>query len=155
MTVDHLPEGMHQLSPHLICDGAAAAIDFYTEAFGATELMRLELPDGRLMHAAVAINGSSVMLVDQNEAAGMRSPLLLGGSPVTIHLIVDDAAAWADRAVDAGATLRMPVTEQFWGDRYGVVEDPFGHVWSIATPTGDVMPAEEMQAAAARVEGLG
>jgi PhnB protein len=155
MTVDHLPEGMHQLSPHLICDGAAAAIDFYTEAFGATELMRLELPDGRLMHAAVAINGSSVMLVDQNEAAGMRSPLLLGGSPVTIHLIVDDAAAWADRAVGAGATLRMPVTEQFWGDRYGVVEDPFGHVWSIATPTGDVMPAEEMQAAAARVEGLG
>ena len=155
MTVDHLPEGMHQVSPHLICDGAAAAIDFYTEAFGATELMRLELPDGRLMHAAVAINGSSVMLVDQNEAAGMRSPLLLGGSPVTIHLIVDDAAGWADRAVGAGATLRMPVTEQFWGDRYGVVEDPFGHVWSIATPTGDVMPAEEMQAAAARVEGLG
>ena len=123
-----LPAGMHALSPHLVCAGAAAAIDFYKAAFGATELVRLAGPDGKLMHACLCVNGSSVMLVDENRDFGMLSPKALGGSPVTIHLIVKDVDAVARRAVEAGATLKMPVQDMFWGDRYGVVEDPFGHM---------------------------
>jgi uncharacterized glyoxalase superfamily protein PhnB len=140
---------MHQLSPHLVCDGAADAIAFYTAAFGADELMRLPGEDGRLMHAALSINGSSVMLVDENLDYGLRSPKALGGTPVTIHLIVPDADAAYDRAVAAGATARMPVADMFWGDRYGILEDPFGHVWAIATPQGAPMDAAALAEAAA------
>jgi uncharacterized glyoxalase superfamily protein PhnB len=139
---------MHTLSPHLVCAGAAAAIDFYKAAFAATEMIRLAGPDGKLMHASLCINGSSVMLVDENRDFGMLSPKALGGSPVTIHLIVADADAAAQRAVDAGATLKMPVRDMFWGDRYGLVEDPFGHSWSVATPQRAPMSAEELSAAA-------
>jgi uncharacterized glyoxalase superfamily protein PhnB len=139
---------MHQLSPHLVCRDASAAIDFYVRAFGAKELMRLPGPDGKIMHAAVSINGSSVMLVDENLEWGLRSPLDLGGSPVTIHLIVDDADATYAKAVQAGATPSMPVAEQFWGDRYGVLHDPFGHAWSIASPIGEPKSAEELAALA-------
>jgi PhnB protein len=146
-----LPAGMHVLSPHLVCAGAAAAIDFYKAAFGATELMRLAGPDGRLMHACVSINGSSVMLVDENRDYGMLSPMALNGTPVTIHLIVRDADAVAQRALDAGATVKMPVQAMFWGDRYGLVEDPFGHRWSVATPQGKPMTAEELAAASRNV----
>jgi uncharacterized glyoxalase superfamily protein PhnB len=142
------PTGMHALSPHLVCAGAAAAIDFYKAAFGATEMVRLAGPDGKLMHASLCINGSSVMLVDENREFGMLSPKALGGSPVSIHLIVPDADAAAQRAVDAGATLKMPVRDMFWGDRYGMVEDPFGHAWSVATPQRAPMTAEELSAAA-------
>jgi PhnB protein len=143
-----MPAGMHVLSPHLVCAGAVAAIEFYKAAFGATELMRLAGPDGTLMHGCISLNGSSVMLVDENPAYGLRSPKSLGGSPVTIHLIVADADAVAQRAVEAGATLMMPVQEMFWGDRYGVLEDPFGHRWSVATPQRTAMTAEELAAAA-------
>jgi uncharacterized glyoxalase superfamily protein PhnB len=143
-----LPAGMHVLSPHLVCAGAAAAIDFYQAAFGATELIRLATPNGKLMHACLSINGSSVMLVDENPDCGMLSPKSLNGSPVTIHLIVSNADAVAQRAVDAGATLKMPVQDMFWGDRYGVLEDPFGHIWSVATPQRQPMAAEELAAAA-------
>ncbi len=125
--------GMHQLSPHLVCAGAADAIDFYVKAFGATELMRLPGPDGKLMHAAVSINGSSVLLVDEMLDYGVKSPITIGGTPVTIHLMVDDVDAWFERAVAAGATVAMPLEDQFWGDRYGVITDPFGHSWSMAT----------------------
>src|SRR5690349_9073063 len=135
-TIPNLPAGMHRLSPHLVCDGAADAIDFYVRAFGAEEMMRLPGENGRLMHAAVTINGSSVMLVDENVEYGLIGPKTLGGSPVTIHLVVPDADATYERAVAAGATARMPVADMFWGDRYGVLEDPFGHVWSVATPQG-------------------
>lgn len=149
-----LPEGMHQLSPHLVCAGAADAIAFYQAAFGARELVRLPGPDGKLMHACVSINGSSVMLVDENLEYGMRSPKALDGTPVTIHLIVPDVDAWFARAVAAGATVRMPVDDMFWGDRYGIIEDPFGHTWSLATPqrtlTGDEL-AEAAKAASAAV----
>jgi len=122
------------LSPHLTVAGAAEAIDFYVQAFGATEQIRLPGPDGKLVHAAVEVNGSMVLLVDENEEWGLRGPKLLGGSPVTIHLTVPDVDAFVTRAVDAGATVAMEVADQFWGDRYGVIEDPFGHLWSIATP---------------------
>ena len=129
-----LPEGMRALSPHLVCAGAAAAIDFYKAAFGATELMRLAAPDGKIMHAALGINGCSVMLVDEHRDYGMLSPQALGGTPVTIHLVVADVDAFVAHAVESGATVAMPIADMFWGDRYGVIQDPFGHRWSIATP---------------------
>lgn len=129
-----ISDGMHRLTPHMVCAGAAAAIDFYVAAFGAVEIARTPGPDGRLLHAAVSINGSSVMLVDENLEFGMFSPKALDGSPVTIHLIVDDADTWMKRAVSAGGVEAMAVQEVFWGDRYGVVVDPFGHSWALATP---------------------
>lgn len=138
--------GMGLLSPHLTCRDCAAAIEFYKQAFGAEEMMRLPGPDGRLLHAAVRINGSMVMLVDEYPEMGGHSPLALGGSPVTLHLMVDDVDAAAARAVAAGAEIAMPVADQFWGDRYGVVKDPFGHMWSIATPIWPPKSPEEMEA---------
>lgn len=126
--------GVHALSPHLVCRDAADAIDFYRNAFGAEELMRLPGPDGKVMHACIRINGSSVMLVDENCDHGLLSPETLKGSPVKMHLVVDDADSFFARAVDAGARIIMPVSEMFWGDRYGQLEDPFGHQWAIATP---------------------
>jgi uncharacterized glyoxalase superfamily protein PhnB len=120
--------------PHLVCKGAAKAIDFYKAAFGAEEMIRLPGPDGRLAHASVLINGHMVMLVDEFPDMVVRSPEALGGTPVTIHMAVTDAKGVVDRAVKAGAKLIMPVALQFWGDLYGMIEDPFGHKWSIATP---------------------
>jgi len=140
-------DSMHSLSPHLVCDGAAAAIDFYRRAFGATEMMRMPGPDGKLMHACILVNGSSVMLVDANPGWGLQSPKHLGGTPVTLHLIVDDVDAVVARAVAEGATVRMPVADAFWGDRYGIIEDPFGHSWSVATHVRD-MTADEVREAA-------
>ncbi|MBA3678130.1 MAG: VOC family protein [Sphingosinicella sp.] len=125
------------LAPHLVCDGAADAIDFYKKAFGAEEMVRIPGPSGRLMHAAVTINGSMVMLVDENKDYGALSPKSLGGSPVTIYLNVPDVDDAVARAEAAGATIKMPVADQFWGDRYGMIQDPFGHNWSIATPLRD------------------
>lgn len=136
------PHGMNVLSPHLVCDGAAEAIDFYKKAFGAEEMIRLPGPDGKLMHASVKICGSSVMLVDANKDYGLLSPKALNGSPVTIHLFVADVDAFVARAVEAGAVVAMPVEDMFWGDRYGVIIDPFGHHWSIATHLRDLSPAE-------------
>ena len=134
------------VAPHLTCRGAAEAIDFYVRAFGAVEQVRLAGPDGKLMHASVLINGAPVLLVDENLEWGLNGPQQLGGSPVTISLGVDDADAWMARAVAAGGTERMAVSEQFWGDRYGVLEDPFGHLWALVTPVRTVS-VEEMQAA--------
>lgn len=137
--------------PHLVVDDAAAAIDFYVKAFGAEELGRVPGPDGRLVHAAVKINGSTVMLNDDfPEMCGGTSmtPKSLGGTPVTIHLTVTDVDAKFQRALDAGATVVMAVEDQFWGDRYGVLADPFGHNWSLGQPVREVSP-EEIQAAMA------
>lgn len=130
------------LNPHLTVAGAAEAIDFYGRAFGATEMIRLPGPDGKLVHAAVEINGTMVLLVDENEEWGLRGPKLLGGSPVTIHLTVPDVDAAVAQAVAAGATVTMEVADQFWGDRFGSITDPFGHSWSIATHVEDVPPEE-------------
>lgn len=134
------------VTPHLVCADAGAAIDFYKTAFGATELMRLEGPDGRLWHGCIQIGNSAVMLADEFPEMGSRGPKALKGTTVTIHLNVEDADAFAARAVVAGATLVMPVEDAFWGDRYGQVEDPFGHRWSIATHVRD-MSLEEIKAA--------
>jgi uncharacterized glyoxalase superfamily protein PhnB len=139
--------GVHAVTPHLVCAGAAEAIEFYQKAFGATEMIRIPGPDGKLIHACVSINGSSVMLVDEFPEMGGTSPKRLKGTPVTIHLIVDDVDRFVDRAVTAGAKIVMPVEDQFWGDRYGVIEDPFGHHWSVATPKRD-MTMEEIRSAA-------
>lgn len=147
------PNGMNVLSPHLVIDGASEAIDFYTKAFGAEEVARMPGPDGRLMHGSVRICGTSVMLVDENPAWGLLSPNALGGSPVTIHLYVPDVDAFVARAVAAGATVTMPVADQFWGDRYGVIKDPFGHSWSIATPVREVSREEAMAAMQAMASG--
>jgi PhnB protein len=129
------------LSPHLTVDNAADAIDFYIKAFGAVELGRVPRPDGKLVHAAVRINGSLVMLNDDfPEMSGGKSmtPPSLGGTPVTIHLTVSDVDADFQRALDAGATVIVPLDEQFWGDRYGMVADPFGHHWSLGQPVREV-----------------
>lgn len=140
--VKHIPDDMHPVTPHLICGGAAAAIQFYKKAFNAVEEGRLPAPDGRLMHAMIRINGSAIMLVDEMPEWGALGPKKLKGSPVTIHLYVQDVDAVVAQAVAAGAKITMPVDNMFWGDRYGKLEDPFGHQWSIATHQRDVTPAE-------------
>ena len=141
-----IPQGMHTVTPHLICAGAAQAIEFYKQAFGAIEEARLPGPDGRLMHASVKIGDSQVMLVDEMPEWGALGPKSLKGSPVTIHLIVDDVDSFVARAVKAGAKVTMPVEDQFWGDRYGKLEDPFGHHWSVATPVREVSMEEAQKA---------
>ena len=138
------------LTPHIVCAGAADAIDFYKRAFGAEELMRVPGEDGKLMHAALSIDGAMLMLVDENREWGIQSPLSLGGSPVTLHLSVPDADAAIARAEAAGATVVMAAHDAFWGDRYGLVKDPFGHSWSVAHPLRDTVMSEDELRAAAR-----
>ncbi|WP_395310021.1 VOC family protein [Mycobacterium sp. AMU20-3851] len=131
--------------PHLVVDDGAAAIDFYVKAFGATELGRLPGPDGRLVHGAVQINGCTVMLADDYPEycdGQSETPKALGGTPVTIHLVVPDVDAAFARAVEAGAEVVMGVEDMFWGDRYGVLRDPFGHKWSIGQPVREVSEQE-------------
>lgn len=148
-SVQAIPAGMTAVTPHLVCADAAKAIDFYVRAFGAAEHGRLTGPDGRLWHALITIGGAAVMLVDEFPEMGSVGPLALKGSPVTIHLYVEDVDAAVERAVAAGARATMPVADVFWGDRYGQLEDPFGHRWSVATHVRDVSP-EEIAAAAAK-----
>lgn len=137
-----IPPDMHTITPHLVCADAAAAIEFYKKAFGAAEVGRVAGPDGRIWHAQVKIGDSHLMLVDEFPAMGSRGPKSLGGSPVTIHLYVDDADATFAHAVKSGCTVCMPLADMFWGDRYGVLVDPFGHSWSIATHMRDVCEDE-------------
>ena len=137
------------LTPHIVCDGAAEAIGFYERAFGAKELMRIDTPEGRIMHAAISINGATLMLVDEMKEMGALGPTALGGTPVTLHLNVTDADAAIARAQQAGAIVVMPAADMFWGDRYGQVRDPWGHMWSIAHSLSDrVMSEDELRAAA-------
>jgi len=147
--VKPIPEDMHTVTPHLVCAGASDAIAFYVKAFGAVEAARITRPGGKLMHAMVRIGDSAVMLVDENPEWKALGPKAIGGTPVTLHLYVEDADAVFARAVAAGAEAKMPVSEMFWGDRYGVLTDPFGHSWSVATHVRDATP-EEMQAAMAK-----
>ena len=148
-----IPEGYHSVNVILTVDDGAKAIDFYKKAFGAEEGGRLPGPDGRLMHAAIRIGDSTVMLVDEMPEWGSLGPKALKGTPVTIHLYVEDADAFVARAAQAGAKVTMPVAEQFWGDRYGKVEDPFGHHWSVATHVRDVTPEEMKKAMQAMAAG--
>ena len=150
--VKPIPDWMHSITPHLVCDGAAAAIEFYKKAFDAVERCRVPGPQGKLIHAAIRIGDSSVMLVDEMPECGALGPKARGGSSVTIHLQVEDVDAVVERAVAAGAKITMPVDDMFWGDRYGQIEDPFGHSWSVATHVRDVSP-EELQEAAKKMFG--
>lgn len=145
-SVNPIPEGMHTVTPHLICAQAAEAIEFYKNAFGAVELSRMPGSDGKLMHASIRIGDSIVMLNEEKPEWGAFGPKHLKGSPVTIHLYVEDVGEVFEQAVRAGAEVTMPLDDMFWGDRYGKLEDPFGHHWSIGTHVRDVSP-EEMQKA--------
>lgn len=144
--VEAIPKDMQTVTPHLVCDGAAAAIEFYKKAFNAVEAARMQTPDGKIMHAMVRIGDSNVMLVDEFPDYGSVGPKKLNGSPVTLHMYVADVDKTFAQAVAAGATVKMPLENQFWGDRYGQVTDPFGHHWSLATHVKDLTP-EEMNAA--------
>ena len=145
--VKPVPDGMHAVTPHLTCAGAADAIEFYKKAFNAVEIKRMPGPQGKLMHALIRIGDSAVMLADEFPDWGSFGPKSLHGSPVTIHIYVEDVDAHVERAVAAGAKITMPLEDTFWGDRYGKLEDPFGHHWSVATHLRD-MSSEDMQQAA-------
>jgi PhnB protein len=148
--VKPIPDGYPQITPYLHIDGAAAAIDFYRDVFGATERMRMPSPGGKIGHAELEIGDSLVMLSDEHPDRGILGPKTLGGTPVTITVYVDDVDALFERAINAGAKAERPVENQFYGDRSGQFEDPFGHRWSVATHVEDV-PPEEMSKRAAEV----
>jgi PhnB protein len=144
MPVRAIPEGYYSLTPYLVCKGAAKAIDFYTKAFGAKEMVRMPGPDGQVMHAEVQIGNSMLMLADENPDQGALSPDTIGGTATSIMFYADDVDAVFKGAVAAGATAVVPPTDMFWGDRMAQVTDPFGHKWAIATHKEDVSP-EEME----------
>lgn len=146
--VQPIPEGYRTLTPHIVVRGAADAIAFYKKAFGAEELFSMPGPDGKIMHAEVKVGDSILMLAEEFPDWGSNGPLAIGGTPVTLHLYVEDCDAAFNRAVEAGATVKMAPNDAFWGDRYAQVTDPFGHSWSVATHVKDVTP-EEMGAAMA------
>ncbi|HZI36673.1 MAG TPA: VOC family protein [Acidimicrobiia bacterium] len=148
-----IPEGYPRITPYLCVDGAAAAIDFYTSVLGATERMRMPGPDGKLGHAELQLGDAVIMLADEYPDMDVRGPKSIGGTPVTVHVYVEDVDDVFARAVQAGATPLRPVEDQFYGDRSGQFEDPFGHRWNVATHVEDV-PADEMaKRAAAVMEG--
>jgi PhnB protein len=149
MPVKPIPDDYRGATPYLCIDGAAAAIEFYKKAFGARELMRMGAPGERIGHAEVRIGDAIIMLADEFPDMGFRSPKSLGGSPVIIHLYVEDVDAVAEQAVAAGAKVVRPVEDQFYGDRAGKLEDPFGHVWYIATHKEDLSPEEIRERATA------
>lgn len=144
-----IPEGYHSATPYLIIKGAADAIEFYKKAFGATELMRVSGPGGKIGHAEIKIGDSVIMLADEAPEMNARSPQSFGGSPISILLYVEDVDAVFNRAVAAGAKVERPVTDQFYGDRIGGLTDPFGHAWYISTHREDVSPEEMKKRAAA------
>ncbi|HWZ60799.1 MAG TPA: VOC family protein [Gemmatimonadaceae bacterium] len=144
--VKAIPDGFHTVTPHLIVSDVGKALDFYAKAFGAKVQVNMPGPDGKPMHAQMQIGDSPIMLAPENLEMGSRGPLSLGGSSVTLNIYGDDADAMFKRATDAGATGRMPPEDMFWGDRYGQVVDPFGHVWAIATHKKDLTPAEMKKA---------
>ena len=137
-----IPEGISGVIAHLTVNGAAKAIEFYKKAFDATEVSRHAMPDGSIMHAAIRIGGGTLFLNDEYQGMGAVSPKTLGGTPVTLMLYVPDVDATFKRAIAAGAEEKMPVADQFWGDRYGMLADPFGHQWEIATHKEDLTPEE-------------
>lgn len=137
----------HSVSPYLVCANAKKAIAFYHQAFGAEQLLTITTADGGILHATLKINGSSMMLTEQDPQCQAVSHMSLGNSPVTIHLVVDDVDAVMHKAQLAGATVIMEPAERFWGDRFGCLKDPFGHTWSLATPLRNMSEAEIQQAA--------
>ena len=140
--VKPVPEGYHTVTPYLVCKGAAAAIDYYKKAFGATELMRMPAPGGQIGHAEIQIGDSPIMLADEAPQMGHRSPESIGGTPVSIMLYVDDVDTVYRRALGAGGKELQPLKDQFYGDRSGTLRDPFGHVWTVSTHKEDLSPEE-------------
>ena len=151
MPAKPIPEGYRSITPYLCIKGAADAIEFYRKAFGATEVMRMAQPDGRVGHAELQIGDSRVMLADEFPDMGFRGPHSFGGSPV--HLYVEDVDAVVNRSVAAGAKVVRPVQDQFYGDRSGTIADPYGHVWHVATHTEDLSMDELRRRAAAQHKG--
>jgi PhnB protein len=142
MSVKPIPEGYNTLSIHLAVDDASKAIDYYKQAFGAKERMRMDAPDGKIGHAELEIGDSLVMLSDPFPQSSVRPPKEVGGTSASVFMYVDDVDAVVKRAVEAGARVEMEVADQFWGDRFGTITDPFGHVWSVATHVEDVSPED-------------
>ncbi len=142
MAVKPVPEGYHTLTPYLAVDDASEAIDYYKKAFGAEERVRMNGPDGKVGHAELAVGDSLIMLSDPFPQASTRPPHELGGTSASVFMYVEDVDAVVKKAVDAGASVTMAVEDQFWGDRFGTITDPFGHVWSIATHVEDLSPEE-------------
>ena len=142
--VKAVPPGFHTLTPHLVVRKAEQALEFYKNAFGAEVLHVAHMPDGKVLHASLRIGDSMLMLNDEFPDYGTLSPLSTGGSAVTIHIYTENVDAAFNRALSAGAQVKMPLADQFWGDRYGVVADPFGHKWSLGAHIKDMSP-EEMQ----------
>ena len=152
--VEPIPQGYPRVTPYLIIDGASAAIDFYTAVLGATERMRMPAPDDRVGHAELEVGDSVIMLADESPEMDARSPGTVGGTPVSLHVYVEDADRVFERAVEAGATSLRPVEDRFYGDRSGSFEDPFGHRWHVATHVEDV-PPDEMETRAADAMSAG
>jgi PhnB protein len=142
VSVKPIPEGYNTLSIHLAVDDASKAIDYYKQAFGAKERMRMDAPDGKIGHAELEIGDSLVMLSDPFPQSSVRPPKEVGGTSASVFMYVDDVDAVVKRAVEAGARVEMEVADQFWGDRFGTITDPFGHVWSVATHVEDVSPED-------------
>ena len=137
-----IPEGFRTITPHMTVKNAAEAIEFYKKAFGAEEVLRMPGPGGIIMHAELKIGDSLLMLNDEFPDQGKVGPQSLGGTPITVHLYVPDVDAVIDRAAKAGAKVTLPAADQFWGDRYGLVEDPYGHHWGVGTHVEDLTPEE-------------
>lgn len=154
MATQPIPEGYHTVTPYLAVDDAAEAIDYYTKAFGAKERVRMETPDGKVGHAELEIGDSLVMLSDPFPQASTKTPSELGGTSVSVFMYVEDVDTVVKQAVDAGAIVTMEVADQFWGDRFGSVKDPFGHLWSIATHVEDVPPEEMAERAKAAMAAM-
>jgi PhnB protein len=152
MPVKPIPEGYHSVTPYLIVSGGAEAIEFYQKAFGAVELFRMAAPDGRIGHAEIKIGDSPVMLADEFSEMGHKSPRTLGGSPVSLLIYVEDVDAVFNQAVAAGAAVKEPLQDKFYGDRMGSVTDPFGHIWHLGTHKEDVSP-DEMERRAKTAHG--
>jgi PhnB protein len=149
MPTKPIPEGYHTVTPYLVLRDAARALDFYKRALGATELLRFDAPGGKIGHAEIKVGDSVIMLADEMPDMGYRGPQSLGGTVVSLMVYVEDVDAQFKRAVDAGAKVKQDVKDQFYGDRSGTVEDPFGHVWTIATHKEDVSQDELMRRAEA------
>ena len=154
MATQPIPEGYHTVTPYLAVDDAAQAIEYYKSAFGAKERMRMEAPGGKIGHVELELGDSLVMLSDSFPQSTTRPPTELGGTSASVFMYVDDVDAVVKQAVDAGATVTMEVSDQFWGDRFGSIRDPFGHSWSLATHVEDVPPEEMAERAKAAMAAM-